>query len=278
MELLQLTNEEYHADTSRISNSGLAVVGRSPAHYFAKYLAPDRQPTKETPALIMGSAVHCAILEPDQFNARYCGAFQGERRTNEGKAAYAKFREDNSGRIELDQDQFDTITGITKAVRGHAVANRLLDLAAGQVEGVLHFDKVAHLEQGPVAVACKIRMDYLRNSNEFIADIKTTEDASPSEFARSVVKYGYHRQAAFYLDAFAYLGIEPPKRFVFVAVEKSPPYALAVYYLPTEAIEIGRGIYEENLAAYAKAVVTGVWEGYPQKPQALTLPAWALNK
>jgi hypothetical protein len=93
MQLLQLTNEAYHSDTSRISNSGLAVVGRSPAHYFAKYLAADRKPAVETPALIMGSAVHCAVLEPDRYGLAYCGKFQGERRTNEGKKAYADFLE-----------------------------------------------------------------------------------------------------------------------------------------------------------------------------------------
>ena len=37
-----MTNEDYHADTSAISASGLKLFMRSPAHYYAAYLGPNR--------------------------------------------------------------------------------------------------------------------------------------------------------------------------------------------------------------------------------------------
>lgn len=275
MQLLQQSNAEYHSDTSRISKSGLDLVARSPLHYRAKYLAPDRQPQKESPALLLGSAIHSAVLEPDSFAADYCAAIACDRRTSDGKKQWADFLAANAGKTVLDREQLETVLGIRQAIRNHSTASRLLDLSLGQVEGVLHADIPV---DGEVAlVLAKSRMDYLRTSGEFIADIKSTEDASPNAFARSIANYRYHVQAAYYLDMFAFLGVEPPKRFVFIAVEKSAPYAVAVYYLTAEDIAVGREVYRENLAAYAACMRTGIWAGYPEKPQAINLPTWALN-
>jgi hypothetical protein len=52
----------YHTDTTRISKSGLDLINRAPALYYERYLNPTAEPQKETPALIIGSAVHCAVL------------------------------------------------------------------------------------------------------------------------------------------------------------------------------------------------------------------------
>jgi len=46
-----MNNEQYHADTSAISASGLKLFARSPAHYYAAYLdpqRPERQPGSYT--------------------------------------------------------------------------------------------------------------------------------------------------------------------------------------------------------------------------------------
>ena len=61
-------------------------------HYYAKYLAPDRIRNEPTPAMIMGSAVHSAVLEPDLFPTEYVMGPQGlNMRTNAGKAEFAAF-------------------------------------------------------------------------------------------------------------------------------------------------------------------------------------------
>jgi hypothetical protein len=55
---------------------------------------------------------------------------------------------------------------------------------------------------------CKARIDMARQSWNCIGDLKTTEDASRRGFIRSIDKYGYARQGAFYLRAAAAVGLD----------------------------------------------------------------------
>ena len=57
-----MTNEDYHADTSAISASGLKLFMRSPAHYYATYLDQNRIERKSSAAMKLGTATHCAIV------------------------------------------------------------------------------------------------------------------------------------------------------------------------------------------------------------------------
>ena len=75
---------QYHTDTSRVSKSGLDLINRAPALYYERYLNPNAAPQKESPALIIGSAAHCAVFEPAEFGKRYAVAPHCDRRTKEG--------------------------------------------------------------------------------------------------------------------------------------------------------------------------------------------------
>ena len=82
-----ITNEEYHADPA-VSKSHLDQIARSGYHYWARYLNPDRQPVKPTAAMLFGTLVHTAVLEPDELRNRYDLA--PDRRTKAGKALAAE--------------------------------------------------------------------------------------------------------------------------------------------------------------------------------------------
>ena len=80
--------QQAYFDNVGISNSGLGLIAKSPAHYQASL----QMTRKQTPALQLGSAVHCAVLEPEEFGKRYALA-EFDRRTKEGKAAYQEMLE-----------------------------------------------------------------------------------------------------------------------------------------------------------------------------------------
>jgi len=66
--------------------------------------------------------------------------------------------------------------------------------------------------------------------------------------------------------------------FLFVAVEKTPPYLVAVYNLDQEAISRGR---DENFAAlltYIRCSERNEWPGYPEQIANIGLPTWANKK
>ena len=66
--------DSQYFDFPAFSNSDLKLIGRSPAHYWAAKRDPNREPEKDTPAKRAGRALHCAILEPTDFNNRYIKA------------------------------------------------------------------------------------------------------------------------------------------------------------------------------------------------------------
>ncbi|MDZ4154211.1 PD-(D/E)XK nuclease-like domain-containing protein, partial [Methylicorpusculum sp.] len=58
-----LSNAAYHKDQSSVSSSQLKLLLRSPLH-FQQGL---NEAHEETPAMRIGTAIHTALLEPDQF-------------------------------------------------------------------------------------------------------------------------------------------------------------------------------------------------------------------
>lgn len=267
-----MSNDDYHNDTSRIGKSGLDEIAKSPAHYYAQYLDPNRVKKDPTEAQLLGTATHYAILEPDLFEKQYLILPDGiDRRTKEGKGLYNYHAElaAANGQTLIKPADFDHCCRMRDAVHAHPAAAVLLE--SGQSEQALLFE---HFQTG---ADCKMRPDFLSETTKFIVDIKTTTDASPYEFGKSVVNYGYHRQAAFYWDGYGYAMGECPQGFAFIAVEKEPPYAVAVYYADDEVLNLGRASYLKDLQTYVECLKSNVWPAYSDTIQKLQLPAWALK-
>src|SRR5690606_27841947 len=112
----------YHAHPG-VSASRLQKLTRSPMHL--KH-AIDHPGEADTPALAFGRACHAAILEPEVFAAAYAVAPEIDRRTKEGKAAYAAFAEASAGREVISAADFAACHAMAEAVRRHPVAGRLL--------------------------------------------------------------------------------------------------------------------------------------------------------
>jgi exodeoxyribonuclease VIII len=77
------------------------------------------------------------------------------------------------------------------------------------------------------------------------------------------------------MDGYKTLTGETPRGFVFICVEKKPPYAVGVYILDDHALKMGRIEYEEDLERYKKCKETGEWPSYADDDIAtVTLPYW----
>ena len=91
-----MTNREYHADPA-ISKSDLDQIHRSPMHWQYRKTHPPEQ----TPALLVGSAVHKMILEPSGFADEFAVAPETDRRTKAGREAYQAFQESATGKTVI---------------------------------------------------------------------------------------------------------------------------------------------------------------------------------
>lgn len=260
--LIDLPAAEYHA-LDAINKTGLDWISKSPAHY--QYLKAN--PPESTDAMVLGTATHFGVFEPEllykQFFARPDGI---DGRTKEGKAKLEELGRQNVGKTMLKFDDFQMIEGMMKAVRSHGTASRLI--SGGRAEATAVCQEPLH------GIRCKARPDYL-TAGDAIIDLKTTDNASFFSFQRKVRDFRYHVQAAWYLDTVnAALGTDQYKRFVFLVVEKEAPHGIILYELDEKSIYHGRLEAQANLKTYAECVKSDRWPGYPESLQIMTIPVY----
>lgn len=260
-EPMGLTNAEYHA-RPEISKSGLDLVRRSPLHYWNRFLNPDRVIEPPTLAMTLGSALHTRVLEPHLYDDEYIVVPEGiDRRTKEGKLRWADFEDEAGGKTLLKAEDATRIEAMAAAIHRHPAASVVL-----RTKGLC--EQSYFWKDDATGVECKCRPDWHSADRTLIADVKTTEDASPKGFVRSVMKWRYHVQAAFYSRG---LGASD---FLFIAVEKQPPFAVGVYATPIELIQRGEFEMKQDLELIAKCRAENKWPGYGNEIQALPVPAW----
>lgn len=253
-----MTNAEYHA-AEGVSKSDLDLIHISPMHYVTS-----KEERSQTPDMLLGSACHKLILEPEDFDNEFAVAPECDRRTKEGKAIYAEFTANSAGKSVITQEQMNTITAMRDAVMAHPIAAKLL--TGGSAEQSVFWE-----EDG---IICKCRPDYLKD--RYCIDLKTTRSAKPDEFTKSAYNFRYHVQAAWYLRGLKAAGADVTE-FMFIAVEKEPPFAVCVYLAGEDMLLLGGREAQSDLDTYIKCTKTGIWYGYDEKPaiHELMLPAWA---
>jgi len=250
------TNEQYHADPA-ISASHLKAVMQSPYHYFSRFLDPQRPVIEPTAAMRFGSLVHCVVLEPDYLLQRYGVA--PDRRTKAGKEQAERMAAD--GIEAVTEADMALALSMAASVRQHPYAAALL--ADGKAEQSFWWDDKTTGQR------CKCRPDWYQSTT--IVDLKTCSDASPSAFARACATFGYHTQAAHYLNGtFA-------DRFVFIAVEKTYPYAVGVYELDADAMAAGAEQCRIGLQTISDCRAINEWPGYTTTCDTIEMPKWALS-
>jgi len=262
-----MENDAYHAHPA-ISKSGLDLIARSPLHFWARYLDPNRVPTEPTAAMRLGTAVHTHVLELHQWQQRYITAPEGiDRRYKVGKEAWAAFEAQSEGRTVISREDADLVMAMGRAVFGHPAAAMLLGLP-GKAETTHMWTDAA------TGLQCKCRPDWLTDDGRLIVDLKTTENASPREFARSIAEWRYHVQAAWYLDGIEQATGTRPEQFIFICVEKKAPFACAVYAADAEMIAAGAQTAARDLEVLATCKAADAWPGYNNQIEPISLPAW----
>jgi hypothetical protein len=251
---------EYHA-WPHASASRLKILrDKSPAHLR---WALDH-PQEPTQAMIVGEATHYAVLQPALFEERYA-LFTGEKRSNEQKERWAAL--EAAGKTVIRESDWTTVLAIREAVQAHPKARAIIE---GDAERSLVWDD----ESG---VRCQARLDLLSSRTPTIVDLKTTVDASRDAFRKAIWNYGYHIQAAHYLAGARVLGLDV-RHFVIVAVEKEPPYGVAVYRLMEDVIGAGDEERSLLLGRWRDCVDGGVWPSYPERVQPLVFENWMHNQ
>ena len=246
---------EYLA-TDAVSASSMKAYLRSPLHYRHQI----ETPSEPTPAMQLGTLIHAVVLEPIAARERYAVAPGIDRRTKAGKEAFAEFQASNADRTIVSEEQWDTAHMIRDQLLTDPEYRRLFG-GGGEIE------YSAFGTDPDTGLVIKARADYY--SDGLVMDLKSAVDASPHGFARAVAAYKYHIQDAHYRHMFN------ADRFVYIAIEKSPPFAHGIYTLCEASIEQGRIERRRALDGIAEHRERKVWPGYGV--QELSLPNWAFD-
>jgi len=261
--IYEIEHEEY-LKKHGLSCSGLKNFAKSPADYIYKL----QNPKPPTPAMLLGTHIHMAVLEPARHRDQYVVAPNVDRRTKKGKSDWAYFVENNDGKTVVTQDEMDTVNGVLKSIKNNETAKQYLK---GEIE-----KSIAWTEYN--GVLCKARPDVLLEKQNLIVDLKTTQDASPGAFQRTVANYKYHWQAAFYLRGMQEVQPDSYHGFVFVVVETSPPYDVATYQIDPEDIAIAEAEFLPLIDDYMTCSTFDDWPGLPDQLGYISLPNWYRQK
>lgn len=262
-----MENEAYHRHPA-ISKSHLDQINRSGLHYWSAYVDPNRENREPTQAMTIGSAVHTHVLELDQWDKRYAVAPTGiDRRTKQGKDEWRVFQTAAEGRSILSWTEADQVMKMGRAVWGHRAAAELLGVDGKPEATYMWTDQATGLQ-------CKCRPDYIFADGSTVVDLKTTEDASPRGFRGSLLRWRYWVQAAWYLHGVEQATGKRPDRFVFVAVEKKPPYGVGVYCADDAMIQRGMEQAREDLEKLAECKAADHWPSYSDDVESISLPGW----
>jgi len=258
-----------------LSSSGARELEAScpAAFWWNSPLNPDQEPARKT-EFDIGNATHLLVLQPEEFADRVVEVEADDWRTKAAQEMRDSARADR--RIPLLTKQVRAVRAMREAILSHPIAG--LAFQGGEAEQTM-----AWIDQ-ETGVWLRCRPDYRPPHARYLVDIKTTTSAHPRDFEKAVWNFGYHMQAAWYLDAEEAVTGERPSKFYFVAVEKEAPFLVAVHEMDADAIGWGRIQNRSAIRTFAECMTSGQWPGYrdpiaPQKDKAfpIGLPGFALR-
>ena len=259
----------YHSDDAVGSSLSRKLQSTTPMH--AKEMM-------ETPmsslALAAGSALHSAMLEPENDLAQAVVSPDVDKRTKAGKEEYATFAALNEGRCIITPDQAQQVDGMIAACNRDWRIKHCLSSCKKREVSV--FGEIG-------GYPAKARLDAW-NGHGMVCDLKSTRDLA-CDFEKSIANFGYGMQAAWY-RAVLRSAMESSGRmlpddfsFVFLVVESVAPFGTAVYRMSDEVMDCYSERLVELQKLWWKCVAENKYPGWPQDDVVdIGLPPWAMKK
>ena len=224
------SNEFYHSQKDYLSSSAIKTIAKKSILHFL-----EQKPFKSD-ALTIGSAFHSFVLENHLFFNEFIVTPKINRRTKAGKEEYAKSQAHAlaTGKLSINQLDYNMIQTMSEKIFEDKTCKELL--SNGEAE-------MSFYRENFIDIKARVRPDYYKEG-EYIVDLKSCQDASPRAFKYDVFKYGWHIQAAFYMD------VLEVNEFYFIASEKHHPYACQSYKLSDQLINEGRLAYMDAIASW----------------------------
>lgn len=255
----------YHQDRGSLSSSGARLL--LPPSCPAKFKERMDNPPKPKREYDFGHVAHRLILGE---GADIVEIEAPDYRTKDAREQRDKAHAD---------DKVPVLTSeLDKARR---MADKVLrDPDAGPLFKRGHAEVSLYHVDPETGVRLRARPDWLTLIDDrlWCVDFKTTNTANLDEFERKAAGFGYHLQAAFYLDLLIALEIHAEPAFVLVACEKDAPHIVSVREPDAEAVAEGRRRNRQAIRLYARCHERDEWPSYATGIVPMSLPPWAFTE
>lgn len=291
-----------------LSASGAKSLLASPAQYRHER----DNPRADTDDFRFGRLTHCLVLEPHRVD-ELCVVLPDEPdwsacKNKDGTPARRKAADSVKALLAPWQAACDGLRGTAgeryaltqddwTATKGDAqpVADAILDCVnpetgwtlrallrepTARVEHTILWDAATSVGGVDCVAKCKARLDAvitLPDGTVVAIDPKTTRAAlTAADLSRTIATFGYHRQAAHYLDALAALGV-CDAQWWFIFASKLAPFEACWVRLSQSALIAGANEMENAKAIYASCTQANVWPSAQTAgllPVELDLPRW----
>jgi hypothetical protein len=210
-------DENYYGKFGKqyLSNSDIGTLLKNPLALG--------QPSKPSPAFLVGGYFHTAILEPDKLK-KYKVIQSSSRNTK-------AYKEMSGGELCLLQQEVDNIELLSDKIMSNNICRDLIR------KGDVIYEEPGIKEIN--GQMWKGKADIINHSEKLIVDLKTTNDIGM--FKNSAWKYNYDSQAYIYSQLFGY-------ELIFIVIDKNT-HQIGLYDCSTEFIE--RGIEKVRKATEA---------------------------
>jgi len=269
--IINMSEKNYRAmDRTHIYSSLLKTIYSQ----SAKHLDKERE---ENDAFTFGTLAHMYILEPEKFKEttilqpefnpiskemkeKYKDGDANYNRTKECREQKEAFEASVGDKTVVSPSDMEKLEKMLTSIKNGNYDLYEEFLTGGKAEYTIVNDFHEHNgKKFPV----KVRIDYfIFRDTITIVDVKTTQNASEQSFRYDIRKYGYDIQAAFYMDVVKQKFPGHSVRFLWVAIEKLPPYAFGWYECSQETYKYGYDKYSSVMEEALNVLNGGVKKGY----------------
>ena len=262
-QIQKITDAEYFG-VKALSASQIKQFDKG-AYWFWKSspFNPDKEPEKETDALVFGKLCHCMLLEPDKVKEEYEVVDFGASRANK---KYETTKQDYPGKIIISPRELDHATKMILNIKDHRLASLILDGATAEMP-FIWTDKAT-------GMLFKAKLDAVKRTKNGIVviDYKTSSDIE--SILNWPQKLQYPLQADVYSRAVEAKYGEKPCEFVFIiqSNREGEEDIVCVANVDYETQEVARSIVDshtaliqEKLKQWDESHDKTIWAAYPNR-------------
>ncbi|MFK7822763.1 MAG: PD-(D/E)XK nuclease-like domain-containing protein [Oligoflexales bacterium] len=265
MKEVDISMQDYHADTARPSKSMLSDLLDRPSTYYKKYVAPleEREQKKSAKHFRDGDLVHCKVHEPKEFSSRYHVVDVSSRATKTFKQTVL-----GTDKICITSSEYNNASYMADALWNNKQARAYLELA-GKAERTFYYT------DPETGIELKARPDFITDDSVFVLDTKTARSIDPFDFIRDADSFKYWLSPEIINNAVESVRGIKPQAYVFLCVEnkgeKKPD--TAIYYADFDFLELGEIKLKQALQTLKQCRESGHWPAFDQ-PIPLGLPGY----